>query len=117
MKKKISAIKLLEFCNGVKYCKSFDFELDPIEMARYKTVATVKRKIEDYVAKNGIFRNDELNDLKYEMKDFLKEWKAEVERIKEKERMEEEEIRMETEEVSKRAVYATLAQELKGSAI
>ena len=47
------------------------------------------------------------------MKDFLKEWKAEVERIKEKERKEEEEIRMETEEVSKRAVYATLAQELK----
>ena len=113
MKKKISAIKLLEFCNGVKYCKSFDFELDPIEMARYKTVATVKRKIEDYVAKNGIFRNDELNDLKYEMKDFLNEWKVEVKRMKEKEREEDERYNMEMEEKSRRAVYITLAQELK----
>ena len=77
MKIKISVIKF-EVINGKKTGKSFSFEMDPKEMAKYKTEATVRKKIEEYVAKSGVFRKDELKELKYSMKDFLEEWKKQV---------------------------------------
>ena len=77
MKIKISVIKF-EVINGKKTGKSFSFEMDPKEMAKYKTEATVRKKTEEYVAKSGVFRKDELKELKYSMKDFLEEWKKQV---------------------------------------
>ena len=77
MKVKISVIKF-EIVDGKKTGKSFSFEMDPKKMAQYKTEATVRRKIEEYVAKSGIYQRDELKDLKYSMKDFLEEWKKQI---------------------------------------
>ena len=54
MEIKITAIKF-ETVNGRKTGKSFRFGMDPKKMAKYKTEATVRKKIEEYVAKNGVF--------------------------------------------------------------
>ena len=48
------------------------------KMAKYKTEATVRKKIEEYVAKSGVFKRDDLKDLRYDMKDFLEEWKKQL---------------------------------------
>jgi hypothetical protein len=85
----------------VKYGKSFTFVQDPVEMARYKTAATVKRRIEDYVARYGVFLLDELKYLVYDMKEFNEKWKEEVKKIREKEKEEEEEIHKKVEEIIK----------------
>lgn len=77
MKIQITAIKF-ETVNGKKTGKSFSFSLDPKEMAKYKTEATLRKKIEEYVAKSGVFKKDELKELKYGMKDFLVEWKKQL---------------------------------------
>jgi len=77
MKLQITAIKF-ETVNGKKTGKSFSFSLDPKEMAKYKTEATLRKKIEEYVAKSGVFKKDELKELKYGMKDFLVEWKKQL---------------------------------------
>lgn len=76
MSKKIK-IEVLKFevINGKKTGKSFSFEMDPKAMEKYKTEATVRKKIEEYVAKNSMFKRSELSELKYNMKDFLAEWK------------------------------------------
>ena len=74
MKVKINVIKF-ETVNGKKVGKAFSFSVDAKQMAKHKTEATVKRKVEEYIAKSGVFRKDELKDLKYDMKDFLQEWK------------------------------------------
>ena len=89
MSKKIK-IEVLKFevINGKKTGKSFSFEMDPKEMAKYKTEATVYKKIEEYVAKNSMFKHSELSELKYNMKDFLAEWKKWVP-VVEAERLEE----------------------------
>ena len=70
MEIQITAIKF-ETINGKKTGKSFAFKLDPKKMAVFKTEATLRKKIEEYVAKSGVFKKDELKDLKYNMKDFL----------------------------------------------
>ena len=57
---------------------SFAFKLDPKKMAIYKTEATLRKKIEEYVAKSGVFKSSELKELKYSMKDFLEEWKKQL---------------------------------------
>lgn len=77
MEIQITAIKF-ETVNGKKTGKSFAFKLDPKKMAVYKTEATLRKKIEEYVAKSGVFKKDELKDLKYSMKDFLEEWKKQI---------------------------------------
>ena len=74
MEVKITAIKF-ETLNGKKVGKSFDFKLDPKKMARHKTEATVKKKVEEYIAKSGVFKKDDLKDLTYDMKEFLQEWR------------------------------------------
>ena len=89
METEITAIKF-EVVNGTKFGKSFTFSMDPIDMARFKTAATVKRRIEDYVARSGVFKKEELKDLTYDMKEFMTIWKNEVEEIKKKEKVEEE---------------------------
>ena len=77
MEIQITAIKF-ETVNGKKTGKSFAFKLDPKKMAVYKTEATLRKKIEEYVAKSGIFKQDELKELKYSMKEFLEEWKRQL---------------------------------------
>ena len=74
---KITAIKF-ETVNGKKTGKSFSFGMDPKEMAKYKTEATVRKKIEEYVSKSGIFKKEELEDLRYNMKEFLEEWRKQL---------------------------------------
>lgn len=74
---KILAIKF-ETVNGKKMGRSFSFPMDPEKMALYKTEATVRKKIEEYVLKNGPFRKEEMKDVKYQMADFLEEWKKQV---------------------------------------
>ncbi len=78
MEIQITAIKF-ETVNGKKTGKSFSFKADPKELAVFKTEATLKKKIKEYVAKSGVFKNEELDDVKYNMKDFLEEWKKQVE--------------------------------------
>ena len=74
MKTKINVIKF-ETLNGKKTGKAFTFFFDAKQMAKHKTEATVKKKIEEYIAQSGVFKKDELKELKYDMKDFLQEWK------------------------------------------
>ena len=71
---KIQAIKF-EVVNGKKTGKSFSFEMDPKQMAKYKTEVTLRKKIEEYVAKSGVYKREELSQLKYSMNEFLAEWK------------------------------------------
>ena len=77
MEIQITAIKF-ETVNGKKTGKSFSFKADPKKLAVFKTEATLKKKIKEYVAKSGIFKREELDDVKYNMKDFLEEWKKQV---------------------------------------
>lgn len=81
---KISVLKL-EMVNDKKTYKVFDFKLDPKEMAKFKTEATVKKKVAEYVAKSGIYKPSELKDLKYNMEEFLEEWKKMLPVVKEEE--------------------------------
>ena len=77
MEIQITAIKF-ETVNGKKTGKSFSFKADPKKLAVFKTEATLKKKIKEYVAKSGVFKKEELDDVKYNMKDFLEEWKKQV---------------------------------------
>jgi ADP-ribosylglycohydrolase len=74
MKVTINVIKY-ETINGKKVGKAFSFPVDAKKMAKYKTEATVRKKVEEYIVKNGVFQKDEMKDLTYDMKDFLTEWK------------------------------------------
>ena len=73
----ITAIKF-ETVNGKRTGKSFSFKLDPKKMAVYKTEATLRKKIEEYVIKSGVFSKDDMKDIKYSMKEFLEEWKKQL---------------------------------------
>ena len=77
MEFQITAIKF-ETVNGKKTGRSFSFKADPKKLAFYKTEATLRKKINEYVAKSGVFKMEELDDLKYNMKDFIEEWKKQV---------------------------------------
>lgn len=77
MKIKINVIKF-ENVNGKKVGKAFSFPMDPKAMAKHKTEATVKKKIEEYILKSKIFRKEELKSLKYDMKEFLTEWRRQI---------------------------------------
>ena len=59
-----------ETVNGKKTGKSFSFKADPKKLAVFKTEATLKKKIKEYVAKSGVFKKEELDDVKYNMKDW-----------------------------------------------
>ena len=92
-----------ESYGGVRYGKSFTFDCDPVEMARYRTASTVKRRIDEYVAKSGIFSDVEMKHLVYDMEEFNTAWKEEVRILKKKEKEEEEEINKKVEEIKKKA--------------
>ena len=77
MEIQITAIKF-ETVDGKKTGRSFSFMADPKKLAVYKTEATIKKKIKEYVANSGIFKKEELEDVKYNMKDFLEEWKKQT---------------------------------------
>ena len=74
MEIQITAIKF-ETVDGKKTGRSFSFMADPKKLAVYKTEETIKKKIKEYVANSGIFKKEELDDVKYNTKDFLVEWK------------------------------------------
>ena len=74
---KINIIKYEIIC-GKKTAKAFSFPMDPKKMAQHKTEATVRKKIEEHIVKNRMFKKEELKDLKYDMKEFLEVWKKEV---------------------------------------
>ncbi len=81
---KINTIKF-EIVGGKKVGKAFSFPMDAKKMAKHKTEATVKKKVEEYVAKSGVFKKTELKDLKYDMRDFLEEWKRQKVIVEEEE--------------------------------
>lgn len=87
MKIKINVIKF-ETIGGKKIGKAFSFPMDAKKMAVHKTEVTVKKKVEEYIAKSGVFKKEELGSLKYNMKDFLTEWKKQV-KIAEAEKLKE----------------------------
>lgn len=72
---KITAVKYF-IENGHKTGKSFTFSLDPKDMTAHHTQTTVKKKVEDYILKGGIFKKEDLKDLKYQgLKEFMNEWR------------------------------------------
>ncbi len=90
MKIKITAIKY-ELVDGRKTGKAFAFEMDPKEMARRcKTEKSVRKKVEEYVARSGVFTSQELSQLTYNMKAFLDEWKRQVPIVRAKEQAKQE---------------------------
>lgn len=90
MKIKITAIKY-ELVDGRKTGKAFAFEMDPKEMARRcKTEKSVRKKVEEYVARSGVFTSQELSQLTYNMKAFLDEWKRQVPIVRAEEQAKQE---------------------------
>ena len=83
-KVKVMVMKMYEV-EGKKMAKSVSLSLDPEKMERYSTVSMVKKKVLEMVADARVFAPDELKELKFDMKDFLKEWRSEM-RKKEEER-------------------------------
>lgn len=77
MEIEITAIRF-ETVNGKKTGKSFSFKADPKKLAVFKTEATLRKKIEWYVAQSGVFKKEELKDVKYNMKAFLEEWRKQL---------------------------------------
>ena len=77
MEIQITAIKF-ETVDGKKTGKSFSFKVDPKRLVAFKTEATLKKKIKWYVEKSGVFKKEELDDVKYNMKEFLEAWRKEV---------------------------------------
>ncbi len=83
-KVKVMVMKMYEV-EGKKVGKSVSLNLDPEKMASYFTVSMVKKKVLEMVADTRVFAPDELKELKFDMKNFLKEWRSEM-RKKEEER-------------------------------
>ena len=86
MSKKVKVMVMKKYeVEGKKMAKSVSLSLDPEKMERYSTVSMVKKKVLEMVADARVFAPDELKELKFDMKDFLKEWRSEM-RKKEEER-------------------------------
>ena len=83
-KVKVMVMKMYEV-EGKKMAKSVSLSLDPEKMVGYSSVSMVKKKVLEMVADVRVFAPDELKELKFDMKDFLKEWRSEM-RKKEEER-------------------------------
>lgn len=63
---KINIIKF-EVVDGKKTAKAFSFQMDAKKMAKHKTEATVRKRIEDYIVENKFFKRSELKDVKIDM--------------------------------------------------
>ena len=86
MSKKVKVMVMKKYeVEGKKMAKSVSLNLDPEKMAHYFTVTMVKKKVLEMVADTRVFAPDELKELKFDMKDFLKEWRSEM-RKKEEDR-------------------------------
>ena len=86
MSKKVKVMVMKKYeVEGKKMAKSVSLNLDPEKMVGYFTVSMVKKKVLEMVADTRVFAPDELKELKFDMKDFLKEWRSEM-RKKEEER-------------------------------
>ena len=86
MSKKVKVMVMKKYeVEGKKMAKSVSLSLDPEKMERYSTVSMVKKKVLEMVADARVFAPDELKELKFDMKDFLKEWRSEM-RKKEEDR-------------------------------
>ena len=86
MSKKVKVMVMKKYeVEGKKMAKSVSLSLDPEKMERYSTVSMVKKRVLEMVADARVFAPDELKELKFDMKDFLKEWRSEM-RKKEEER-------------------------------
>lgn len=83
-KVKVTVLKT-EVLEGKKKIKSLEMAFDPEEMACYSTVAMVKKRVMEVVSRSRLFAPDEIRDLKYDMRELLKQWRIEV-RKKEEER-------------------------------
>ena len=83
-KVKVMVMKMYEV-EGKKMAKSVSLSLDPEKMVGYSSVSMVKKKVMEMVADARVFAPDELKELMFDMKDFLKEWRS-VTRKKEEER-------------------------------
>ncbi len=95
MSKKVKMMVMKMYVvDGKKMGKSVALNLDPEEMAQYSTVAMVKRRVLEIVADTRVFYPNELRELKFEMREFMKEWRMEV-------RKKEEERKKKLEEVEK----------------
>ena len=81
---KVMVMKMYEV-EGKKMAKSVSLSLDPEKMVGYSSVSMVKKKVLEMVADARVFAPDELKELMFDMKDFLKEWRS-VTRKKEEER-------------------------------
>ena len=86
MSKKVKVMVMKKYeVEGKKMAKSVSLSLDPQKMVDYSSVSMVKKKVLEMVADARVFAPDELKELKFDMKDFLKEWRSEM-RKKEEER-------------------------------
>ena len=72
MEIQITAIKF-EMVNGKKTGKSFSFKMDPKKMAEYKTEATLRKKIDEYVAMSGVFTKEDLKEFCDQVFDAVEE--------------------------------------------
>lgn len=78
-----------EVIDGKKTGKLLVLSLDPKEMAIYKTETTLRKNIEERVQRSGVFKFNEMKDLKYDMKEFLTAWRKEVSQAKDDENVEQ----------------------------
>lgn len=78
-----------EVIDGKKTGKLLVLSLDPEEMAVYKTDTTLRKNIEERVQRSGVFKFNEMKDLKYDMKEFLTAWRKEVSQAKDDENAEQ----------------------------
>lgn len=78
-----------EVIDGKKTGKLLVLSLDPKEMAVYKTDTTLRKNIEERVQRSGVFKFNEMKDLKYDMKEFLTAWRKEVSQAKDDENAEQ----------------------------
>lgn len=78
-----------EVIDGKKTGKLLVLSLDPEEMAIYKTETTLRKHIEERVQRSGVFKFNEMKDLKYDMKEFLTAWRKEVSQAKDDENAEQ----------------------------
>lgn len=78
-----------EVIDGKKTGKLLVLSLDPEEMAVYKTDTTLRKNIEERVQRSGVFKFNEMKDLKYDMMEFLTAWRKEVSQAKDDENAEQ----------------------------
>ncbi len=90
-KVKVMVVKM-SVVDGKKMGESVSLYLDPEVMARYTTVAMVKKRVLQTIADTRIFAPEDLAGLKMEMREFLKEWRAEVKKKEEERRKKLEKI-------------------------